>query len=88
MTRSAFSLGGLGSGFANNSEELKSLVQTAFTQSDQLSIDKLLRGWKEVEYEVVRDCENNCITVSINGLLSRLSWVNITHLLLVIVEFM
>ncbi|KAK7580173.1 hypothetical protein V9T40_000802 [Parthenolecanium corni] len=63
MTRSAFSLGGLGSGFAHNSEELRNLVQTAFTQSDQLIIDKSLKGWKEVEYEVVRDCENNCITV-------------------------
>lgn len=64
MTRSAFSLGGLGSGFANNDEELRQLAQIAFTQSNQLIVDKSLKGWKEVEYEVVRDCENNCITVS------------------------
>lgn len=73
MTRSAFSLGGLGSGFANNSEELRNLVQTAFTQSDQLIIDKALKGWKEVEYEVVRDRENNCITVSLIGLICAVS---------------
>lgn len=65
MTRSAFSLGGLGSGFANNNEELKQLAQIAFTQSNQLIVDKSLKGWKEVEYEVVRDCQNNCITVSL-----------------------
>lgn len=64
MARSAFSLGGLGSGFANNAEELKQLAQVAFTQSNQLIVDKSLKGWKEVEYEVVRDCYNNCITVS------------------------
>lgn len=63
MTRSAFSLGGLGSGFANNDEELRQLAQIAFTQSNQLIVDKSLKGWKEVEYEVVRDCQNNCITV-------------------------
>lgn len=71
MTRSAFSLGGLGSGFADNAEELRKLAQTAFTQSSQLIVDKSLKGWKEVEYEVVRDCYNNCITVS-NG-----SWIRI-----------
>lgn len=63
MTRSAFSLGGLGSGFADNAEELRKLAKTAFTQSSQLIVDKSLKGWKEVEYEVVRDCYNNCITV-------------------------
>ncbi|XKL69172.1 hypothetical protein PGB90_006941 [Kerria lacca] len=63
MTRSAFSLGGLGSGFANNHEELKQLAQISFAQSNQLIIDKSLKGWKEVEYEIVRDCQNNCITV-------------------------
>lgn len=65
MTRSAFSLGGLGSGFANNDNELRQLAQIAFTQSNQLIVDKSLKGWKEVEYEVVRDCQNNCITVSV-----------------------
>ncbi|XP_075969531.1 carbamoyl-phosphate synthetase 2, aspartate transcarbamylase, and dihydroorotase rudimentary isoform X1 [Anticarsia gemmatalis] len=63
MARSAFSLGGLGSGFANNEEELRTLAHQALSHSDQLIIDKSLKGWKEVEYEVVRDAYNNCITV-------------------------
>ncbi|XP_059054343.1 CAD protein isoform X1 [Achroia grisella] len=63
MARSAFSLGGLGSGFANNEEELKVLAHHALSHSDQLIIDKSLKGWKEVEYEVVRDAYDNCITV-------------------------
>ncbi|XP_052750577.1 CAD protein isoform X2 [Galleria mellonella] len=63
MARSAFSLGGLGSGFANNEEELKILAHHALSHSDQLIIDKSLKGWKEVEYEVVRDAYDNCITV-------------------------
>lgn len=63
MARSAFSLGGLGSGFANNEEELKALAHQALSHSDQLIIDKSLKGWKEVEYEVVRDAYDNCITV-------------------------
>lgn len=63
MTRAAFSLGGLGSGFANNSEELQKLAVLAFTHSTQVIIDKSLKGWKEIEYEVVRDAYDNCITV-------------------------
>lgn len=63
MARAAFALGGLGSGFANNVEELKALSQQSFSYSTQLIIDKSLRGWKEVEYEVVRDAYDNCITV-------------------------
>ncbi|XP_017768305.1 PREDICTED: CAD protein [Nicrophorus vespilloides] len=63
MARAAFSLGGLGSGFADNKEELKSLAQQALAHSTQLIIDKSLKGWKEVEYEVVRDAYDNCITV-------------------------
>lgn len=63
MARAAFSLGGLGSGFANNEAELKNLAQQAFAHSNQLIIDKSLKGWKEVEYEVVRDAYDNCITV-------------------------
>lgn len=63
MARAAFSLGGLGSGFADNAEELKSLAQQALAHSNQLIIDKSLKGWKEVEYEVVRDAFDNCITV-------------------------
>lgn len=63
MARAAFSLGGLGSGFASNQEELKNLAQQALAHSNQLIIDKSLKGWKEVEYEVVRDAYDNCITV-------------------------
>ncbi|KAL1498243.1 hypothetical protein ABEB36_009074 [Hypothenemus hampei] len=63
MARAAFSLGGLGSGFANNIEELKALATQALAHSNQLIIDKSLKGWKEVEYEVVRDAFDNCITV-------------------------
>ncbi|XP_050452238.1 CAD protein [Cataglyphis hispanica] len=63
MARAAFSLGGLGSGFANTKEELRMLAQQALAHSNQLIIDKSLQGWKEVEYEVVRDAYDNCITV-------------------------
>jgi len=63
LLRSAFALGGLGSGFAENEEELKALATKAFAGADQVIIDKSLRGWKEVEYEVVRDINDNCITV-------------------------
>ena len=64
LVRSAFALGGLGSGFANNSEELTSLVTSAFAHTSQVLVDKSLKGWKEIEYEVVRDAYDNCITVS------------------------
>ena len=63
LTRSAFSLGGLGSGFANNELELKKITQQALANCDQLIIDKSLKGWKEIEYEVVRDIYDNCITI-------------------------
>ncbi|KAL9886382.1 carbamoyl-phosphate synthetase 2, aspartate transcarbamylase, and dihydroorotase rudimentary isoform 1-T3 [Glossina fuscipes fuscipes] len=63
MARAAFSLGGLGSGFADSEKELETLAHQAFAHSNQLIIDKSLKGWKEVEYEVVRDAFNNCITV-------------------------
>ncbi|KZC10488.1 CAD protein [Dufourea novaeangliae] len=63
MARAAFSLGGLGSGFANSKEELRILAQQALAHSNQLIIDKSLKGWKEIEYEVVRDAYDNCITV-------------------------
>jgi len=63
LLRSAFALGGLGSGFAENETELKALAAKAFANADQVIIDKSLRGWKEVEYEVVRDINDNCITV-------------------------
>uniref|UniRef100_A0A096M667 Multifunctional protein CAD n=1 Tax=Poecilia formosa TaxID=48698 RepID=A0A096M667_POEFO len=63
LVRSAFALGGLGSGFANNREELISLVMSAFAHTSQVLVDKSLKGWKEIEYEVVRDAYDNCITV-------------------------
>ncbi|PKY02845.1 carbamoyl-phosphate synthase mitochondrial precursor [Aspergillus campestris IBT 28561] len=63
IVRSAYALGGLGSGFANNPEELKNLSSRSLTLSPQILVEKSLRGWKEVEYEVVRDAANNCITV-------------------------
>jgi len=63
IVRSAYALGGLGSGFANNEEELKNLSSRSLTLSPQILVEKSLKGWKEVEYEVVRDGSNNCITV-------------------------
>ena len=65
LIRAAYALGGLGSGFADNKEELVSLATMAFAHTSQLLIDKSLKGWKEVEYEVIRDSYDNCITVSI-----------------------
>ena len=63
IVRSAYALGGLGSGFANNPEELRDLASRSLTLSPQILVEKSLKGWKEVEYEVVRDAANNCITV-------------------------
>uniref|UniRef100_A0A915HUT8 CAD protein n=1 Tax=Romanomermis culicivorax TaxID=13658 RepID=A0A915HUT8_ROMCU len=63
LIRSAFALGGLGSGFAHNDDELKQLAKQAFTTTRQVFVDKSLQGWKEIEYEVVRDAYDNCITV-------------------------
>uniref|UniRef100_A0A3P9IAK7 carbamoyl-phosphate synthase (ammonia) n=1 Tax=Oryzias latipes TaxID=8090 RepID=A0A3P9IAK7_ORYLA len=63
LVRSAFALGGLGSGFANTREELTSLVTSAFAHTSQVLVDKSLKGWKEIEYEVVRDAYDNCVTV-------------------------
>ncbi|XP_041043250.1 CAD protein isoform X1 [Carcharodon carcharias] len=63
LVRAAFALGGLGSGFAQNKEELVTLVTQAFAHTSQILIDKSLKGWKEIEYEVVRDAYDNCITV-------------------------
>lgn len=63
LVRSAYALGGLGSGFANDPAELTELVQAAFNHTTQVFVDKSLKGWKEVEYEVVRDAYDNCITV-------------------------
>ncbi|XGW23767.1 hypothetical protein V3C99_005746 [Haemonchus contortus] len=63
LVRAAFALGGLGSGFAENRSELVAIAQQALAHSDQVLIDKSLKGWKEVEYEVVRDAYDNCVTV-------------------------
>ena len=63
IVRAAYALGGLGSGFANNEEELRNMAARSLTLSPQILVEKSLKGWKEVEYEVVRDASNNCITV-------------------------
>lgn len=63
IVRAAYALGGLGSGFANNREELRNLAARSLTLSPQILVEKSLRGWKEAEYEVVRDASDNCITV-------------------------
>ncbi len=63
IVRAAYALGGLGSGFCNNDDELKTLVEKAFSYSPQVLVEKSLKGWKEIEYEVVRDRFDNCITV-------------------------
>ena len=63
IVRAAFALGGLGSGFASDEKELKALCQSAFAYSSQVLIEESLKGWKEIEYEVVRDRHDNCITV-------------------------
>ncbi len=63
IIRPAFTLGGLGSGFCDNDEEMDQLAKKAFSYSPQILVEKSLKGWKEIEYEVVRDRYNNCITV-------------------------
>ena len=63
IIRAAYALGGLGSGFCDNEEELNKLAEKAFSFSPQVLVEKSLRGWKEIEYEVVRDKYDNCITV-------------------------
>uniref|UniRef100_A0A7S2K1Q6 ATP-grasp domain-containing protein n=1 Tax=Zooxanthella nutricula TaxID=1333877 RepID=A0A7S2K1Q6_9DINO len=63
LLRAAFALGGLGSGFAANEEQLDKLCQKAFVNSPQVIIDECLKGWKELEYEVMRDSKDNCLVV-------------------------
>ena len=63
IIRAAYALGGLGSGFCDNEEELNKLAEKAFSFSPQVLVEKSLKGWKEIEYEVVRDAYDNCITV-------------------------
>ncbi|RDA86102.1 hypothetical protein CP532_1142 [Ophiocordyceps camponoti-leonardi (nom. inval.)] len=63
IVRAAYALGGLGSGFANDERELVELCNKAFAASPQVLIERSMKGWKEIEYEVVRDAQDNCITV-------------------------
>jgi carbamoyl-phosphate synthase large subunit len=63
IVRAAFTLGGQGSGFCNTMQELRQLTEKAFSYSNQVLVEESLKGWKEVEYEVVRDQYNNCLTV-------------------------
>ena len=63
IVRAAYALGGLGSGFAQDEDQLKALCSKAFATSPQVLVEKSMKGWKEIEYEVVRDCRDNCITV-------------------------
>jgi carbamoyl-phosphate synthase large subunit len=63
IVRAAYTLGGQGSGFCYNRDELIKLANKAFSYSGQILVEESLKGWKEVEYEVVRDCFDNCITV-------------------------
>ncbi|GAB0492662.1 hypothetical protein MMPV_003930 [Pyropia vietnamensis] len=63
ILRAAFALGGLGSGFANNASELRPLATKALSASSQVLVERSMKGWKEIEYEVVRDAEGNCVTV-------------------------
>jgi carbamoyl-phosphate synthase large subunit len=63
IIRAAYTLGGLGSGFCSNEEELNKLAENAFSYSPQILVEESIKGWKEVEYEVVRDKYDNCITV-------------------------
>jgi ornithine carbamoyltransferase len=63
IVRAAYALGGLGSGFANNREEMITLTNKSFAHSSQVLVEKSLKGWKELEYEVVRDSQDNCVTI-------------------------
>jgi carbamoyl-phosphate synthase large subunit len=63
IIRAAYTLGGQGSGFCNNTDELRKRAEQAFSYAPQILVEESLKGWKEVEYEVVRDCYDNCITV-------------------------
>lgn len=63
IVRAAYALGGLGSGFCNNEQELRALAEKALNYSSQLLVERSLKGWKEIEYEVVRDKYDNCMTV-------------------------
>lgn len=64
IIRSAYALGGMGSGFCNNEEELKALAENAFSYSPQILVEESLKGWKEIEFEVIRDANDHCFTVA------------------------
>lgn len=64
ITRAAYALGGMGSGFCNNREELTALATNAFSYSPQILVEESLKGWKEIEFEVIRDCNDHCFTVA------------------------
>ena len=74
IVRAAYALGGLGSGFAQNEAQLKALCGKAFATSPQVLVEKSMKGWKEIEYEVVRDCRDNCITVCNMEVCSLFPW--------------
>ncbi len=63
IVRAAYALGGLGSGFAQDEAQLRALCGKAFATSPQVLVEKSMKGWKAIEYEVARDCRDNCITV-------------------------
>ncbi len=63
IIRAAYTLGGQGSGFCSDMDEMRQMARKAFSYSDQILVEESLKGWKEIEYEVVRDCYDNCITV-------------------------
>lgn len=64
IIRSAYALGGMGSGFCNNKQELKELAENAFSYSNQILVEESLKGWKEIEFEVIRDKNDHCFTVA------------------------
>jgi carbamoyl-phosphate synthase large subunit len=76
---SGYTLGGQGSGFCNNEDEMRKMAEKAFSYAPQILVEKSLKGWKEVEYEVVRDCYDNCITVC--------NMENYSHLVSILVKY-
>ena len=76
IVRAAYALGGLGSGFAQDEDQLKALCSKAFATSPQVLVEKSMKGWKEIEYEVVRDCRDNCITVCNMEVCKQIEMIN------------
>ena len=81
IVRAAYTLGGLGSGFCSNDEELKELASSAFTYSPQILIEESLKGWKEIEYEVVRDLPSSGTIASVSSRLSDTATPTISNFL-------